>query len=139
LTTSPESAGLANARRFLLGYSTNELDGVVHLLSDHVTYTVPGQMPISGVFHGPEEVKDHLTRLLEFSLSTFDVLKWVDWLEGETHVAALQYAQIQAHGAIYRGHHLYVVEVDRHDQLSEIRVFFEDQEAAERFFIATMG
>ena len=117
-----------------MGFSSDKLDEVVHLLSDDVTYTVPGDMALSGVFHGPKEVKDHLTRLLAFSLSTFDVLKWVDWLVGETHVAALQYAQIQAHGSIYRGHQLYVVEVDAHDKLSDIRVFFEDPEAAHRFF-----
>ncbi len=134
MSASPQADGLANARRFLLSYSTNHLDDVVHLLSPHVTYTVPGRMAISGVFHGPEEVREHLSRLLEFSLSTFDVLKWVDWLVGESHVAALQYAQIQAHGSIYRGHQLFVVEVDGHDQLADIRVFFEDQEAAQRFF-----
>ncbi len=134
MSPSPEPAGVANARRFLLGFSSDELDEVVHLLSDDVTYTVPGHMALSGVFHGPKEVKDHLSRLRSFSLSTIDVLQWVDWLMGETHVAALQYAQIQAHGAIYRGHQLYLVEVDAHNKLSDIRVFFEDQEAAERFF-----
>jgi ketosteroid isomerase-like protein len=134
LSVSPEPVGLANARRFLLGYFSDELDEVVHLLSDDVTYTVPGHMAVSGVFHGPKEVKEHLTRLLAFSLSTFDVLKWVDWLVGETHVAVLQYAQVQAHGSIYRGHQLYVVEVDADDRLSDIKVFFEDQEAAARFF-----
>ena len=126
--------GLANAQRFLVGLANNELDEVVHLLSDQVVYTVPGHMPISGTFRGPDQVKEHLNQLLAFSRSTFDVLKWVDWLVGETHVAVLQYAQIQAHGSVYRGHHLYVVEVDYHDKLTQIRIFFEDQAAAERFF-----
>ena len=90
--------GLANAQRFLVGLANNELDEVVHLLSDQVVYTVPGHMPISGTFRGPDQVKEHLNQLLAFSRSTFDVLKWVDWLVGETHVAVLQYAQIQAHG-----------------------------------------
>jgi ketosteroid isomerase-like protein len=117
-----------------MALSTNKLADVLPLLAEDVTYTVPGNMAISGVFHGPDEVESHLHRLFDFSRCTFDVLKWVDWLVGETHVAAMQYSQIQANGSIYRGHQLFLVEVDSHDKLSDIKVFFEDEAAAARFF-----
>ena len=35
---------------------------------------------------------------------------------------------------IYRGHHIYLLEFDPDDLLSAIKVFFEDQAAADRFF-----
>ena len=35
---------------------------------------------------------------------------------------------------IYRGHHLYLVQTDTDGLLSDIKVFFEEQEEAERFF-----
>jgi hypothetical protein len=47
----------------------------------------------------------------------------------------LQYAQAQTHGRIYRGHHLYLLEFDSDDLLSVITVFFENQGAADRFFM----
>ncbi len=75
-----------------------------------------------------------MVKLLELSRGTFEVLKWMDWMVGETHISALQYAQAQGHGDIYRGHHLYLLESDSEDRLSSIKVFFDDQAAAERFF-----
>ena len=53
---------------------------------------------------------------------------------GETHISALQYAQAQSRGVIYRGHHLYLLESDHDDLLSSIKIFFDDQPAADRFF-----
>jgi hypothetical protein len=53
---------------------------------------------------------------------------------GETHITALQYAQAQTQGVIYRGHHLYLLQFDQDDLLTAINVFFEDQAAADRFF-----
>ncbi len=95
---------------------------------------MPGQNEISGVFHGPDEVRSHLATLVEYSRGTFEVLEWMDWMVGETHMTALQYAQAQRGARIYRGHHLYLLESDSDDLLSDIKVFFEDQAAADRFF-----
>ncbi len=135
MSPSADPPRLVNTRRFLMSLSANELDAAVHLLSDRVTYSVPGRSSLAGVFHGPTEVRNHLERLLRYAKDTYDVLKWIDWMVGETHVAALQYAQMQGNGRIYRGHNLFLVETDADDKLSVIRVFFEDQEAATRFFI----
>lgn len=89
---------------------------------------------MSGTFHGREEVTRHFAALHELSGGTGEALKWIDWMVGETHIVALQYGQAQRGGIIYRGHHLYLLKSDEHDLVLEIRLFFEDQEAAERFF-----
>jgi len=106
----------------------------MHLLSPGVSYTVPGTNALAGTCHGPAEVRGHLAKLLSMSNETYDVIKWVDWMVGDDHVAALQYAQIQRQHSIYRGHQLFLVGFDQDDLISEIRVFFEDQERADRFF-----
>ena len=54
---------------------------------------------------------------------------------GESDITVLQYAQAQTNGRIYRGHHLYLLEFDPDDLLSVIKVFFEDQAAADRFLV----
>ncbi len=130
----PEPQRLINARRFFLSYSRADLDDAVPLLSPNVVYTVPGHHKLSGVFHGPDEVRRHVATLVDYSRGTFEVLKWVDWMLGESHITALQYAQVQKASGIYRGHHLYLLESDSDDLVSDIKVFFEDQAAAERFF-----
>jgi ketosteroid isomerase-like protein len=132
---SPEPQRLVNARQFFLNFAVTNLDEATRLLSPNVVCTVPGQSELSGVFHGPDEVKRHLATLLELSRGTFEVLKWVDWMVGETHMTILQYAQAQREGKIYRGHHLYLLESDSNDLLSDIKVFFEDQAAVDRFFV----
>ena len=89
---------------------------------------------MSGTFHGREEVTRHIASLLEFSGGTGEALKWIDWMLGDTHIAVLQYGQAQRGSTLYRGHHLYLLRSDERDLVLEIRIFFEDQEAAERFF-----
>jgi ketosteroid isomerase-like protein len=134
MVSSPEPQRLINARRFFLSYSREHVDVAVQLLSPHIVYSVPGHSRLSGVFHGPDEVRRHIVKLIDFSRGTFEVLKWIDWMIGESHIAALQYAQAQTNGRIYRGHHIYLLEFDPDDLLSAITVFFEDQAAADRFF-----
>ncbi len=132
---SPEPQRLVNARQFFLSFSgTPPLDDALRLLSPQVVFTVPGLHKLSGVFYGPDEVRRHIAMLVDYSNGTFEVLKWMDWMMGETHMTALQYAQAQNNGRIYRGHHLYLLESDSDDLLSDIKIFFEDQGAADRFF-----
>jgi hypothetical protein len=117
-----------------MGIATDRSADVLTLLSPAVVYTVPGEGPMSGVFRGPAEVHKHIGELFRITSGSFETLKWVDWLVGLNHVAALQLAQAQGSGAIFRGHVVYVVETDQHDLLSSIRLFFENQVAAETFF-----
>jgi ketosteroid isomerase-like protein len=120
-------------RRFLMGIMANKSDEVLDLLGPDVVYTVPGHSPLAGVFHGPAEVHEHIDKLFRVT-SGLEILKWVDWLVGLTHVAAMQLAQAQGGGVVYRNHHLFVVETDQHDLLTDIRVLFEDQDGADDFF-----
>ncbi|MGD0392943.1 MAG: hypothetical protein ABSC41_09880 [Acidimicrobiales bacterium] len=115
--STPEPQRLINARRFFLSYSKEHVDEAVQLLSPHVEYSVPGNSLISGVFRGPDEVRQHIIKLIDFSRGTFEV-----------------YAQAQSDRRIYRGHHIYLLEFDPDDLLSVIKVFFEDQASADRFF-----
>jgi ketosteroid isomerase-like protein len=139
MVPSAESQRVVNAKKFFLSYSARELDGGLELLSPDVVYSVPGRSKLSGVFRGRDEVRRHIVKLLDFTRGTFEVLKWMEWMVGESHITVLQYAQAQAHGDIYRGHHLYLLESDAEDRLSSIKVFFEDQAAAERFFDWDIG
>lgn len=133
MAESAEPARLVNARRFFLGLTSGD-DALLSLLSPDVVYTVPGRSQLAGVFHGPAEVGEHISKLLSATSWTFEVLKWIDWLLGTSHIAALQLAQAQGEGMIYRNHHIYVVETDQHDLLASIRIFFENQAAADSFF-----
>jgi ketosteroid isomerase-like protein len=130
---SDEPARLVNVRRFLMGIAADRSEDLLPLLAPDVVYTVPGNSSMSGVFRGPAQVHEHIDQLFRATTGTFEILKWVDWLLGLNHVAALQFAQAQGKGAVFRGHVVYVVETDRHDLLSNIRVFFEDQADADAF------
>jgi hypothetical protein len=79
-------------------------------------------------------VYEHVAKLFSATLGTFEVLKWVDWLVGLTHVAALQFAP-----GTGRGRRLpelpHVRRRDgQNDLLSNIGVFFKDQTDADTFF-----
>lgn len=117
-----------------MGMTGGESHNVLALLSPDVVYSVPGHSPLAGVFRGPAEVGEHCAKLLSATSGTFEVLKWIDWLVGSSHIAALQLAQAQGEGMIYRNHHIYVVETDEQDLLTSIRIFFQNQAEADGFF-----
>jgi hypothetical protein len=117
-----------------MGIMTNNADDVLPLLAPDVAYTVPGHSPLAGVYHGPTEVHEHIDKLFRITSGRVEVLKWVDWLVGLTHIAALQLAQAQGGGVVYRNHHVFLIETDRNDLLTDIRLLFEDQEGADGFF-----
>jgi ketosteroid isomerase-like protein len=104
------------------------------LLSPDITYVVPGHHKLSGTFHGREEVMQHLAALRDTSGGTGETLKWIDWLVGESHLACLQYGQAERDGSRYRSHHVFLFTSDEEDLVLSIRVFFEDLDAADRFF-----
>jgi ketosteroid isomerase-like protein len=134
MPNSPDPVRLVNVRKFLMSISDDKLDDVDHLLSPDIVYTVPGRHPLAGVFRGPDEVKRHLADLLTLTARSYDVLKWVDWMVGESHIAVLQFLQVQRGGAVYRGHQLFLVQSDPAGLLSDIYVYLEDQEATDEFF-----
>ena len=54
-------------------------------------------------------------------------------MDGESHVAAIQYAQMEANHAIYRGRHLHLVELNADSLISDVRLFLDDPAWAQRF------
>jgi ketosteroid isomerase-like protein len=133
LSDATEPARLVNARRFLMGITTSNSTDVFPLLAPEAVYTVAGHSQLAGVFHGPAQVDAHIRQLFSATSGTFEVLKTVDWLVGLTNVAVIQFAQAQAGGVIYRNHHMFVFETDRHDLLTNIWLYFEDPDDADRF------
>lgn len=131
---STEPARLVTAQRFLMGITTDKPGDVLSLLSPDVVYAVSGHSPVAGVFRGPVEVYEHISKMFRVTSGTLETLQWVDWLVGLTHVAALQFAQAQGGAVIYRNHHLYFIEEDLSGLLTNIRVYFEDQAMADTFF-----
>jgi ketosteroid isomerase-like protein len=117
-----------------MGITTDNSRDVGSLLSPDVVLTVQGQGPLAGVFRGPEQVYEHIDKLFNATSGTFEVLKWVDWLLGLSHIAALQFAQAQGRGMIYRNHHMFLIETGDTDLLTQIQVFFENQIDANTFF-----
>jgi ketosteroid isomerase-like protein len=117
-----------------MGITTDNSASVLRLLAPEVIYTVPGHSPLAGVFRGPAEVDAHIGRLFSATSGTFEVLQTVDWLVGQTNVAVIQFAQAQAGGVVYRNHHMFVFEADRHDLLTNIWLFFQDLDEIDRLF-----
>jgi ketosteroid isomerase-like protein len=122
-----------------MGITTGNSADVVSLLSPDVIYTVSGHHPLAGTFHGPIEVDAHLRQLFSVTSGTFEVLKSIDWLVGLTNVAVIQFAQAEAGGRIYQGHHMFVLEADQHDLLTKLLLFFEDPNTVDRFLAQVPG
>jgi ketosteroid isomerase-like protein len=99
-----------------------------------VVYQVPGQHALAGTFHGIDEVAAHLNNLADRSGGTFNVFKFEDWLAGEDTVAAVVDAHAQQPGAILTERILFLFGFDTSNLISEISVFFQNQDAIERFF-----
>lgn len=131
-TNSPTR--LAIAQRFLTHIGHRDIEESVELLSPNATYRVPGNHTFAGVFSGRQEILDHLIRLFERTMGSFDAFKWEDWMVGEQHVAALVRIHIHQTGQMYRGLHVFLVRFDSDDKITEIIVFFEDESSVERFF-----
>ena len=117
-----------------MGITTNNSADVLSLLSPDVEYIVAGRNHLAGTYHGPVEVHEHVLELFRITSGAVEILKWVDWLVGLTHVAALLSAQAQGGAMIFRNHLLFIIETDQHDLLTRIRLVFEDQDEADAFF-----
>ncbi len=128
------SSRIEITQQFLAHIGHGDLDQSARLLSPDATYRVMGSHPLAGVFSGKEAICQHLVQLYERTKGTFDTVKWEDWMLGENHVAALASIRVQSRGKIYKGRNLFVVRFNSEDKISEVNIFFEDAEAAERFF-----
>jgi len=124
---------LARAQLFLTHIGRGDFLQAIDLLSENVTYRAQGNNALAGSFTGRDAVIRHLTELVERTKGTFEAFKWEDWLIGEHHVAGLSSIHAQSHGRIYKGRSLTVLGFNVAEEIEHITVFFEDQNAIDRF------
>jgi hypothetical protein len=78
-------------------------------------------------------VARHLQQFVERTRGTYEAFKWDDWLIGEYHVVGLVSVHALSNGKIYKGRTVTVVGFNVADEIEGITVFFEDQNALDRF------
>jgi ketosteroid isomerase-like protein len=134
MTVAPPPSQLQVAQRLAAHLGHRDFENFTELLSDDVTYRVDGNHALAGTFHGPDEVVAHMRQLVDRTDNTFDALKWEDWLVGELHVAAVVRIRLQEQGAVFSGRLILLFGFNPASKISEITVYFEDADGAERFF-----
>jgi ketosteroid isomerase-like protein len=110
------------------------MEPAMTFVSPNVIYRVPGRHALAGLFHGADEVLAHLLALVDRSGGTFETYKFEDWLVGENSVAAVFDIHAQAHGATITERSIFLIGFDGSDKIAEITVFFQNEDAIERFF-----
>jgi ketosteroid isomerase-like protein len=124
---------LDRAQLFLSHIGRGDFVQAIDLLSENVTYRAQGNNALAGLFNGRDAVIRHLNELVERTRGTFEAFKWDDWLIGQHHVAGLSSIHARSHGRIYKGRSCTVLGFTMADEIDHLTVFFEDQDAIDRF------
>jgi ketosteroid isomerase-like protein len=127
------NARVVAAQEFLTHIGRGDLGQAIELLAPDVTYWAQGHHAMAGVFHGPDGVARHIAQFVERTRGTFEAFKWEDWMVGEHNVVGLSDIQAQADGRIYRGRSLTLVSFNSADKIDAVTVFFQNQDALDRF------
>lgn len=125
---------LAVVQEFFQQCAGDRVNEAVKLLDPAVAYH---GTPIKGAletFVGPAEVAKHLKMILEMTERPINVLKWEDWLVGNTHVAGIVRVELQRLGQFHNFRILFLVGVSPDTRIDRVEVFYSDPEACERFF-----
>ena len=101
-------------------------------MDDTVSYRVWGHNSLGGSFQR-DQVTRHLCDLTDTARRSFSVLKWDDWMVGESHVGTLVTVSGTADTRHYRGIHLIIVGFTSRGLINSVSVFFEDEAKANRF------
>jgi ketosteroid isomerase-like protein len=123
---SEHSSRLEAAQAFVMHLGHRDFERCMALLSETVTYKVPGYGPLAGGLVGHDAVAGHLADLVARTGGSYDSLKWVDWMVGEDHVAVLAEIHMQGSGQRYVGPVLFLLSFDGGDKITGIVVFLED-------------
>jgi ketosteroid isomerase-like protein len=124
---------VAAAQEFLAHIGRGELGHAIELLAPDVTYCAQGHHAMGGLARGPDEVARHLEQFVERTRGTYEVFKWEDWMVGEFHVVGLADIHAQADGRIYRGRSVTLIRFNSAEKIDAVTVFFENQDALDRF------
>jgi ketosteroid isomerase-like protein len=122
------------AQEFARRMGHRDIEQAMQYLSPTVVYRVPGQHSLAGSFHGVDAVRAHLLDFAERIGGTLNAYKFEDWLVSENSVAVVVDAHLQGHGATLNERNIFLFRFDGLDRISEISVFFQNQDALERFF-----
>jgi hypothetical protein len=106
---------LATAQQFITHVGGGDLDQAMDHLAEQVTYRAQGHNALAGLFVGRDAVARHLHQFVEH------------------HVVGLASVHAQSNGRIYKGRTVTVVRFNVADEIEGITVFFEDQNAIDRF------
>jgi ketosteroid isomerase-like protein len=128
---------LARAQEFLSHIGREDFVQAIDLLSENVTYRAEGHNALAGLFTGRDAVIRHLTQLIERTKGTFEAFKWEDWLTGEHHVVGMSFIHARSHGMFYKGRSLAVLGFNVAGEIEHITVFFDDQDALDRYIGAS--
>ena len=123
---------LSTAQLFLQHVWKSEVAAAAELMDDAVSYRVVGHNSLSGTFHG-DQVTGHLCELTTTARRPFRILKWDDWMVGQSHVGAFVTIAATADTRHYRGMQLIVVGFASGGAINSVTVFFEDEAKANRF------
>jgi ketosteroid isomerase-like protein len=124
---------LSAAQEFLMHIGQGDFGQAINLLSEDVSYRAQGTNALAGLFSGRDAVIRHVGDLVALTRGTYETFKWDDWLVGDYHVVGLSSIHAQTAGKIYRGRTVTVLRFNGADEIEGITVFFEDQNAIDRF------
>ena len=132
-STPPDK--LVLVQTFFQRYFDGQVGEAVTLLDPAAEYRVPGIGTPGGTFVGRAAVAGHLDRFLELTERRVDVLKWEDWLTGESSVAGVVRLELQRAGRLAHTRLVFLVEVSADARrIVRVEVFASDPEAIDRFF-----
>jgi ketosteroid isomerase-like protein len=126
-------ARVVATQEFLMHIGGGDLGQAIELLAPNVTYWSQGHHAMAGIFHGPDGVARHIHQFYERTRGTYEAFKWEDWMIGEHNVVGLADIHAQADGRIYRGRSLILVSFNSDDKIDAVTVFFQNQDALDRF------
>jgi ketosteroid isomerase-like protein len=125
------------AAEFFQRFFGGDVEAACDLLDPQVVDVIPGRNAPSGVFHGAQAVREHLSTFLRLAEDPIDVLQWEDWMAGVDNVAGLARIHLQRAGQRHDFRVIFLVSVTedggRH-RISRIESFYSDQAAFDRFF-----
>jgi hypothetical protein len=127
LYRSTASSRLRVAQLFIMQIGHRSMADLTDLLVTAVAFKATGQSVLAGYSSGRDAVLEHFESLARRTAGTFDIIKWNDWMIGDSHVAVLLNVHAQCLGRFRRESQLVLVKLNARDRIVEIRVFVGDR------------
>ncbi len=118
-------------RRGYEAFGAGDLDTVLSIFSEDISWHIGGDSPLTGDYKGHQEVMGFFARLMELSGGTFR-LQVHDILANDTHGAAMVVAHAEREGRTLEGRAVHTWHLAG-GKATEFWSFEEDQGALDRF------